>query len=101
LRSRCPAANRAALLEAVRERPGASAGELGAAAGISRPVAYTLLNRLTEGGELVRGELSGGTSGYSLPPEPSAAGWSGGDGGADTRRAQDATASSGTEPTTA
>jgi hypothetical protein len=80
-RARAPrGANRAAVLEAVRERPGASAGELAAAAGISRPIVYTLLNRLTERGELVRSALPSGGNGYSLPPEPPAAGWSSGNG---------------------
>jgi hypothetical protein len=80
-RSRAPrGANRAAVLAAVRERPGASAGELAAAAGIARPVVYTLLNRLVERGELVRGQLPSGASGYSPAPEPAAPGWSSGEG---------------------
>lgn len=69
-RRRAPrGANRAALLAAVRERPGASTAELAAASGVKRAVAYALLKTLTERGELVRGELPGGTSGYTLPPE--------------------------------
>ncbi|WP_028060315.1 helix-turn-helix domain-containing protein [Candidatus Solirubrobacter pratensis] len=74
-RTRAPhGANRAVLLAAVRERPGASAGELAAAAGIARPVIYALLNRLTAHGELVGSELPGGSSGYALRPEPPAPG---------------------------
>ena len=70
-RKRAPrGANRTAILAAVHERPGASAGELAVAAGIKRPVAYQLLAKLAGQGELVRKPLPGGASGYSLPPEP-------------------------------
>jgi DNA-binding transcriptional ArsR family regulator len=65
-------ANRAAVLRAVTERPGASAGELAAASGVSRPVVYNLLKSLTERGELVRRELPRGVAGYAPAPEPSA-----------------------------
>jgi DNA-binding transcriptional ArsR family regulator len=67
-------ANRAAVLKAVSERPGASASELAAASGVSRPVVYNLLKSLTERGELVRRELPGGVAGYAPTPEPSAFG---------------------------
>jgi IclR helix-turn-helix domain len=70
--------NRAAVLEAVRERPGASPAELAAASGVSRPVAYALLKTLLERGELVKQELPGGSSGYAVAPEPPEAGWVGG-----------------------
>jgi hypothetical protein len=73
-------ANRAAVLAAARDRPGASAGELAAATGIGRPIVHALLNRLTERGELVRSALPSGGNGYALPPERPAAGWSSGNG---------------------
>jgi hypothetical protein len=60
-------ANREAVLRAVGERPGASAGELAAASGVARPVLYNLLRTLSQRGELVRQELPGGGAGYSLP----------------------------------
>ncbi len=58
-------ANRAALLQAVAERPGASVGVLASASGISRPTLYALLATLTERGELVKRELPGGGAGYA------------------------------------
>ena len=58
-------ANRAALLQAVAERPGASVGVLASASGIARPTLYALLATLTERGELVKRELPGGGSGYA------------------------------------
>ena len=39
-------ANRAAVVGALSERPGASANELSAASGVGRPVLYALLKRL-------------------------------------------------------
>jgi DNA-binding transcriptional ArsR family regulator len=77
-RRRAPrGANRTAVLAAARERPGATAGELAAAAGVSRPVVYALVKALTENGELVRTDLPDDSGGYAVPPEPPAAGWSG------------------------
>ena len=58
-------ANRAALLQAVAERPGASVGVLASASGIARPTLYALLATLIERGELVKRELPGGGSGYA------------------------------------
>jgi IclR helix-turn-helix domain len=79
-RARAPrGANRTAVLEAARGRPGASAGELAAATGVSRPVVYALVKTLIEEGELVKQELPAGLSGYALPAEPPAAGWVGGE----------------------
>ncbi|WP_028060968.1 helix-turn-helix domain-containing protein [Candidatus Solirubrobacter pratensis] len=71
-------ANREAILAAVRERPGASAGELAAAADMSRGVAYGQLKALTESGEIVKRELPGGVAGYAPAPEAAAPGWCGG-----------------------
>ena len=62
-------ANRAAVLRALEERPGASASELAAAAGVGRPVLYGLLNRLAEAGEVAKEELPGGATGYRLARE--------------------------------
>ena len=67
-RQRAPrGANREAVLRAVGERPGASAGELASASGVAKPVLYNLLRTLSQRGELVRQELPGGGAGYSLP----------------------------------
>jgi hypothetical protein len=75
-RARAPrGANRAAVLKAAGERPGASVGELAAACGIGRTVVYALVKTLAERGELVRRELPGGGSGYALPAEPAEPGW--------------------------
>jgi IclR-like helix-turn-helix domain-containing protein len=60
-------ANREAVLSAVADRPGASAGELATASGVSKPVLYNLLRTLSERGDLVRQELPGGGAGYALP----------------------------------
>lgn len=60
-------ANREAVLSALAERPGVSAGELAAASGVSRTVLYNLLRTLSRRGELVRQELPGGGAGYALP----------------------------------
>jgi hypothetical protein len=62
-------ANRDAVLRAVAERPGASAGELAAASGVAKPVLYNLLRTLSERGELIRHELPGGGAGYALPSQ--------------------------------
>ncbi len=71
--SRAPrGANRAAVLKAASERPGASAGELAAASGVSRPVVYQLLKTLTERGELVRHALPSAVAGYAPASAPSA-----------------------------
>jgi IclR helix-turn-helix domain len=66
-------ANRAAVLRALEERPGASASELAAASGVGRTVLYGLLNRLVEAGEVAKEELPGGATGYRLTrAEPTA-----------------------------
>jgi hypothetical protein len=65
-------ANREAVLRVLGERPGVSATELSGAAGVERPVLYALLTRLAERGEIVKESLPGGSTGYSLPREPSA-----------------------------
>jgi hypothetical protein len=71
--SRAPrGANREAVLRVLAERPGVSATELSSASGVERTVLYALLNRLVERGEVLKESLPGGTSGFSLPREPSA-----------------------------
>ena len=65
-------ANRAAVLGVLGERPGVGVSELSAAAGVARPALYALLARLTEQGEIVKELLPAGSTGYSLPREPSA-----------------------------
>jgi sugar-specific transcriptional regulator TrmB len=70
-RSRRPAAkraprgaNREAILNAVGERPGASATEIAEVTKISRAVAYNTLAKLVEQGQLEKTELPGGQTGY-------------------------------------
>lgn len=66
-RARTPrGANREAVLTVVRERPGVSAGELAVASGDRGETLYSLLGRLTAGGELAKRELPGGRTGYAL-----------------------------------
>jgi len=65
-------ANRDAVLRVVADRPGVSASELSAAAGIRRQVVYALLSRLVERGEIAKEELPGGSTGYSLPRQDGA-----------------------------
>lgn len=59
-------ANRQALLTAAAGRPGATAGELAQASGVSLPTAYNVLRKLVDDGEMVKVELPGGTTGYSV-----------------------------------
>ena len=61
-------ANRQAVLDAVRDRPGASAGELAAVSGVSRNSLYALLARLVDEGELVKRDLPTGQTGYAPKP---------------------------------
>jgi CRP-like cAMP-binding protein len=64
-----PGANRAAILAAVRERPGVTAGELAAATGIARATVSSTVARLATSGALERTELPGGGVGFRLPAE--------------------------------
>lgn len=59
-------ANREAVLAAVTERPGASAGEIAASAGVAQNVVYTQLRGLVAAGVVTKRELPSGRSGYSL-----------------------------------
>jgi sugar-specific transcriptional regulator TrmB len=64
-------ANRAAVLGALAELAGVSANELSGAAGVARPVLYTLLKTLEDRGEVAKEQLPGGTAGYRLTQAPS------------------------------
>jgi len=67
-----PGANRDAIVAAVSERPGATAGELAAATGIARATVASTLARLTTAGALERSEPPGGGVGFRPAPEPPA-----------------------------
>jgi DNA-binding transcriptional ArsR family regulator len=78
-----PGANRERILALVRERPGATAGEIAEATGIARPTVTTTLRRLADVGEVLRAERPGGPAGFHAPdgelepaarPRPSSAG---------------------------
>jgi hypothetical protein len=68
-----PGANREAVLRVVGERPGVTARELAAAAGVSGSTLYSLLRRLTQERVLEKRELPGGQTGYAIaqsrPPD--------------------------------
>jgi hypothetical protein len=77
-RPRAPrGANRQAVLEAVRERPGATAAELAGVSGVERNALYGVLRRLVAEGELQTRNLPTGRTGYALgasrPAEPAEA----------------------------
>lgn len=57
-------ANLEAILEHVGRHPGATAGDLASATGISRGVVYSAVSRLTAGGRLRREQLPDGQVGY-------------------------------------
>jgi hypothetical protein len=65
------------VLQAARERPGATAAELAAVSKVDRNTLNTLLARLLNTGELQTRALPTGRAGYALgdatPAEPSAA----------------------------
>ena len=56
-----------AILEHVGKNPGATAGGLAEATGISRGVVYSAVSRLTSAGRLRREQLADGQVGYHLP----------------------------------
>lgn len=65
VRSRAaPGTNRERILALVRERPGATAGEIAEATGIARSTVTTTLKRLVDVGEVVRAERPGGPAGF-------------------------------------
>lgn len=59
-------ANRAAVLQAVEDRPGATSAELAARSGVQRNTLNTLLSRLVKEGELQTRALPTGKTGYAL-----------------------------------
>ena len=66
-RKRAPrGANRAAVLEAAENRPGATSAELAAASGVQRNTLNALLARLVKSGELRTEALPTGRTGYVL-----------------------------------
>ena len=68
-RSRAPrGANRGAVIAAVADRPGTSAGEIAASAGVTRRVVDAQLRQLVAEGLLVKRDLPSGRSGYSPAP---------------------------------
>jgi predicted transcriptional regulator len=66
-RPRAPrGADRRAVLEAVGERPGATAAELAAVSSVARNVLYGVLRRLVQEGEVQTRQLPTGRTGYVL-----------------------------------
>jgi hypothetical protein len=66
-RTRAPRGEtRRRVLDAVSERPGASAGEITSASGLDRTIVATTLSRLVKRGELERVELPTGRGGYRV-----------------------------------
>jgi Fic family protein len=61
--------NLAKIRDAVRERPGVSAGEVAQATGIAKPTVASTLGKLVKGGELERTELPGGGVGFRAAHE--------------------------------
>jgi hypothetical protein len=59
--------NLEAILDHVREHPGATATDLASATGISRGVVYSAVSRLAAGGRLRREQLPDGQVAYHLP----------------------------------
>jgi len=64
-----PGANREAILALVRERPGASAGEIAQATGIARSTVSPTLARLVDGGAIERSQVPGGGVGFRARSE--------------------------------
>jgi DNA-binding transcriptional ArsR family regulator len=67
-----PGTNRDAILALVRERPGASAGEIAQATGIQRSTVSPTLARLVDGGAIERSQLPGGGVGFRARSETAA-----------------------------
>jgi sugar-specific transcriptional regulator TrmB len=57
------------VLSAVRDRPGVTAPELAAVAGVRGGTLYTVLRRLVASGTLTKRDLPGGDTGYRLNEE--------------------------------
>lgn len=66
-RQRAPrGANRQAVLGAIRDRPGATAGELSAASNVRGATIYNVLRALTKAGEIEKHDLPSGRPGYRM-----------------------------------
>ena len=59
-------ANKAAILAALSERPGATAGEIAQATGIGKQVVYSALNAAVKRNEVVAVDLPTGLKGYKV-----------------------------------
>jgi hypothetical protein len=66
-------ANKAAVYEAVRNMPGASPGEIAAAAKVGKPQVFNLLRTGVEKAELAAVDLGGGRKGYRINERPETA----------------------------
>jgi len=88
-RTRAPrGANRAAVVRALQDRPGATGAELATVSGVERNTLYTVLTRLVREGQVQTQSLPTGRTGYALsePPQP---GWSSSAAPADESAADD------------
>jgi hypothetical protein len=61
------------VLQAVGERPGASAADIAAVSGVERNALYAVLRRLVQEGEVQTRQLPTGRTGYALGPTQSVA----------------------------
>ena len=66
-------ANKAAVYEAVRNMPGASPGEIAAAAKVAKPQVFNVLRAGVEKAELAPVDLGGGRKGYRINEQPETA----------------------------
>jgi hypothetical protein len=66
-------ANKAAVYDAVRDMPGASPGEIAAAAKVGKPQVFNLLRTGVEKAELTTVDLGGGRKGYRINEQPETA----------------------------
>ena len=92
-------ANREAVLQAVKDRPGATSAELASVSGVDRNTLYGLLARLVKEGELQTRSLPTGRTGYARA-EPRPEGSSSAAAAADESSAADQVPAASTRPTT-
>jgi len=99
-RTRAPrGANRAAVVRALQDRPGATGAELATVSGVERNTLYTVLTRLVREGRVQPQALPTGRTGYVLS-EPPQQGWSSSAAPADESAAADEPAASPPPPRT-
>ena len=99
-RARAPrGANRAAIVRALQDRPGATGAELATVSGVERNTLYTVLTRLVRAGQVQTQSLPTGRTGYALS-EPPQEGWSSAAAPADESAAADEQADSPPPPKT-